>query len=107
VLLNRLAQFESGEIQSASVSCRVLHDDGRTTWIKSHLICREYRPQEQVIDMLGINYDITALKQTEQELIAAKERAEERLRQKLSIQEYYNSKAALARAMARLKAARK
>ena len=72
VLLNRLAQFESGEIQSASVSCRVLHDDGRTTWIKSHLICREYRPQEQVIDMLGINYDITALKQTEQELIAAK-----------------------------------
>ena len=38
---------------------------------------------------------------------AAKERAEERLRQKLSIQEYYNSKAALARAMARLKAARK
>jgi len=27
--------------------------------------------------MLGINYDITALKQTEQELIAAKERAEE------------------------------
>ena len=38
---------------------------------------------------------------------AAKERAEERLRQKLSIQEYYNSKAALARAVARLKAARK
>lgn len=61
VLLNRLAQFESGEIQSASVSCRVLHDDGRTTWLKSHLICRDYRPQEQVIDMLGINYDITAL----------------------------------------------
>ena len=61
VLLNRLAQFESGEIQSASVSCRVLHDDGRTTWIKSHRICRDYRPQEQVIDRLGINYDITAL----------------------------------------------
>ena len=38
---------------------------------------------------------------------AARERAEERLRQKLSIQDYYNSKAALARAMARLKAARK
>ena len=53
------------------------HDDGRKTWIKTHLICRDYRPGEQVIDMLGINYDITALKQTEQELIAAKERAEE------------------------------
>ena len=33
----------------------------------------------------------------------AKERAEERLRQKQSIQEYYLSQAALARAMARLK----
>ena len=34
---------------------------------------------------------------------AAKERAEEYLRQKQSVQEYYRSKAALARAMARLK----
>ncbi len=33
----------------------------------------------------------------------ARERAEERLRQKESVQEYYRSKAALARAMARLK----
>ena len=62
---------------TASAICRVQHDDGRKTWIKTHLICRDYRPGEQVIDMLGINYDITALKQTEQELIAAKERAEE------------------------------
>ena len=38
---------------------------------------------------------------------AARERAEERLKQKLSVRDYYNSKAALARAMARLKAARK
>lgn len=37
---------------------------------------------------------------------AARERAEERLRQKKSLQEYYSSKAALARAMARLKTVR-
>lgn len=36
---------------------------------------------------------------------AARERAEERLRQKESLQEYHSSKAALARALARLKAA--
>ena len=36
----------------------------------------------------------------------AKERAEERLRQKQSIQEYHLSQASLARAMARLKASR-
>jgi len=35
---------------------------------------------------------------------AAMERAQERLRQKASIQEYYSAQAALARAMARLKA---
>ena len=38
---------------------------------------------------------------------AARERAEERLKQKLSVRDYYNSKAALARAMARLKEAGK
>ena len=37
----------------------------------------------------------------------AKERAEEQLRQKQSVQEYHHSKAALARAMARLKATAK
>lgn len=37
----------------------------------------------------------------------AKERAEEQLRQKQSIQEYYNSQASLSRAMARLKATNK
>ena len=76
-LLDLLTRFSAGEVQSATAICRVQHDDGRKTWIKTHLICRDYRPGEQVIDMLGINYDITALKQTEQELIAAKERAEE------------------------------
>jgi F-type H+-transporting ATPase subunit epsilon len=37
----------------------------------------------------------------------AKERAEEQLRQKQSIQEYYHSQASLSRAMARLKATNK
>ena len=71
-LLDLLTRFSAGEVQSATAICRVQHDDGRKTWIKTHLICRDYRPGEQVIYMLGINYDITALKQTEQELIAAK-----------------------------------
>lgn len=38
---------------------------------------------------------------------AARQRAEERLRQKQSVEEYYRSKAALARAMARLKTGRR
>lgn len=39
--------------------------------------------------------------------LMAKQRAEEQLRQKLSIQEYHHSKAALARALARLKESNK
>ena len=69
-LLDLLTRFSAGEVQSATAICRVQHDDGRKTWIKTHLICRDYRPGEQVIDMLGINYDITALKQTEQTIMA-------------------------------------
>ena len=40
--------------------------------INAEMLSHGWMTQEQVIDMLGINYDITALKQTEQELIAAK-----------------------------------
>ena len=85
IQLDLLARCSAGEVQSATAICRVLHDDGRKTWIKTHLICRDYRPGEQIIDMLGINYDITALKQTEQELIAAKERAEESNKLKIGL----------------------
>ena len=86
VLLNRLAQFESGEIQSASVSCRVLHDDGTDDMDQNPPRSAGTTGRgEQVIDMLGINYDITALKQTEQELIAAKERAEESNKLKIGL----------------------
>lgn len=76
-LLEALERFRTGAIQSRTIVCRILHEDGRTTWIKNHLICRDYRPEEGVVEMLGINYDITALKHTERELIDAKERAEE------------------------------
>lgn len=38
---------------------------------------RDYRPEDGVIDMLCINYDITPLKETEQKLIIARDRAEE------------------------------
>ena len=38
---------------------------------------RDYRPQDGIIDMLCINYDITPLKETEQKLIIARDKAEE------------------------------
>ncbi len=37
----------------------------------------DYRPQEGMIEMICINYDITELKETEAKLIKAKDKAEE------------------------------
>ena len=42
-----------------------------------HVICRDFRPEEGVIDLACVNYDITELKRTEEELRKAKEHAEE------------------------------
>ena len=42
-----------------------------------NVLVRNYRPQDNVIEMLCINFDITQLKETEQMLIKAKEKAEE------------------------------
>ena len=77
-----LAQFSRGEISLSDQTCRVFQPDGRCTWTRSHMLCRDYRPERGIIEMVGISYDITALKLTEQELITAKERAEEASRLK-------------------------
>lgn len=77
-----LAEFSRGEISLSDQACRVFQPDGRCTWTRSHMLCRDYRPDQGIIDMVGISYDITELKQTEQELIAAKELAEEASRLK-------------------------
>lgn len=45
---------------------------------------RDYRPQDNIIEMICINFDITELKETEQKLIKAKDKAEESDRLKSS-----------------------
>ena len=42
-----------------------------------NVLVRDYRPQEGMIEMICINYDITELKETEAKLIKAKDKAEE------------------------------
>ncbi len=37
---------------------------------------RQYKPEEGEIEIIGINYDITKLKETEAELIHARDKAE-------------------------------
>ncbi|WP_284713879.1 hypothetical protein, partial [Bacteroides thetaiotaomicron] len=42
------------------------------TWTSINVMVRDYRPEEGIIEMLCINYDITTLKETEQKLIIAR-----------------------------------
>ena len=56
---------------------RIRRADGSYTWTRVNVLVRNYRPQDNVIEMLCINFDITQLKETEQMLIKAKEKAEE------------------------------
>ena len=60
-------------------------DSTMAEWLENQLkafkgalvMVRDYRPQDGVIEMLCINYDITPLKETEQKLIIARDKAEE------------------------------
>ena len=55
---------------------RIRRKNGSYTWSCANLLVRDYRPEEGVIELVGINYDITELKEMEEKLIEAKNRAE-------------------------------
>lgn len=45
-------------------------------WIRVNVLVDQYNPENGLIELIGVNYDITELKETEIKLIEAKERAE-------------------------------
>ena len=45
-------------------------------WVSSNVMVTNYKPEENEIEIIGINYDITELKETEAELIQARDKAE-------------------------------
>ena len=77
VLRDFLAKGVKGESTKLCRDVRIRRADGSYTWTRVNVLVRNYRPQDNVIEMLCINFDITQLKETEQMLIKAKEKAEE------------------------------
>lgn len=77
VMLDFLAKVIKGESTKLCRDVRIRRADGSYTWTRVNVLVRNYRPQDNVIEMLCINFDITQLKETEQMLIKAKEKAEE------------------------------
>ena len=45
-------------------------------WVSSNVMVTNYKPEENEIEIIGINYDITELKETEAELIQSRDKAE-------------------------------
>ncbi len=61
---------------------RILHDDGSLSWTYVTLLVRRYLPQEGIIELIAVNYDITESKRIERSLLEAKTKAEEAVRLK-------------------------
>lgn len=77
VLKNFVCEVKEGKATSLRKEVRVCRENGKYTWTSINVMVRDYRPQDGVIEMLCINYDITPLKETEQKLIIARDKAEE------------------------------
>ena len=77
-----LAFFEKakrGEATSFKSEMRVLKSGtlNQWNWVRMNVVLNRYDPENGLIELIGVNYDITELKETEQKLIEAKEKAEE------------------------------
>ena len=77
VMLDFLDKVIKGESSKLSRDVRIRRADGNYTWTRVNVLVRNYQLQDNIIEMLCINFDITELKETERMLIGAKEKAEE------------------------------
>ncbi|MEG2493567.1 MAG: ATP-binding protein [Rikenellaceae bacterium] len=66
----------AGKILSFREDVRI-RDNGGLRWLRSHYKILDYYPNENKIEIIGINIDITELKNTELKLTEAKIKAEE------------------------------
>ena len=76
-LRKHLERLERGEASAFVEEIRIVRKGQPLRWIMAYMLCRDYRPAEGVIDLACVNFDITQLKRTEEELREAKFRAEE------------------------------
>ena len=77
VMIDFLDKVIKGESYKLSRDVRIRRADGNYTWTRVNVLVRNYQLQDNIIEMLCINFDITELKETERMLIGAKEKAEE------------------------------
>ena len=78
-ILDFFDKAKKGEATSFKSEMRVLRAGtlNKWNWVRVNVVLNRYDPANGLIELIGVNYDITELKETEQKLIEAKEKAEE------------------------------
>lgn len=76
LLIRFLDDARNGLTTQLSKEMRVLREDGTYTWTHVNLLVKKYAPQDRIIEIISINYDITELKRTEEMLVKARNKAE-------------------------------
>lgn len=76
LLIRFLDDARKGLTIKLSKEMRVLREDGTYTWTHVNLLVKKYAPQDRIIEIISINYDITELKRTEEMLVKARDKAE-------------------------------
>ena len=76
LILQFFEEVQKGNADKLSHKIRVFRENGVCTWTHVNLFVRKYAPQDKVIELISINYDITDLKQIEEMLVNERDRAE-------------------------------
>ena len=65
-----------GEADNLRAHIRIMRPDGSVTWSCFNCLVRDFKPEEGIVEVVSINYDITDQKQLEKRLIEARNDAE-------------------------------
>ena len=77
VLKEFVGNVKQGQATCLRKDIRIKRASGNYSWTSVNVLVRDFRPQDGIIEMVCVNYDITPLKQTEQKLIIARDKAEQ------------------------------
>ena len=77
VLKEFVGNVKQGQATCLRKDIRIKRASGNYSGTSVNVLVRDFRPQDGIIEMVCVNYDITPLKQTEQKLIIARDKAEQ------------------------------
>lgn len=75
-ILNLYQQLLNGQIKGSKEEVRIRDGEKGWKWIRSTVVVNKYNAEQQDIEFIGVNFDITELKEIEAKLIEAKNKAE-------------------------------